>query len=68
MDHSTIEIAQQQGVAVVWLNRPDVRNAFNETLIAELTDAFAALGADADVRAIVLAGRGTAFCAGADLR
>jgi methylglutaconyl-CoA hydratase len=44
-----------------------VRNAFNETLIAELTAAFTRLGADDGVRAIVLAGRGPAFCAGADL-
>jgi methylglutaconyl-CoA hydratase len=54
-------------VAQVWLNRPDVRNAFNETVIAELTDTFAALGRDQALRAIVLAGRGKAFCAGADL-
>jgi methylglutaconyl-CoA hydratase len=55
------------GIALVWLNRPDVRNAFNETMIAELAAAFRALDADAAVRAIVLAGHGKAFCAGADL-
>jgi methylglutaconyl-CoA hydratase len=54
-------------VAIVWLARPEVRNAFNETTIAELTEAFRALGADPDVRAIVLAAEGPAFCAGADL-
>jgi methylglutaconyl-CoA hydratase len=54
-------------VATVTLNRPDVRNAFNETMIADLTAAFTALGARDDVRAIVLAGNGKAFCAGADL-
>lgn len=54
-------------VAEVWLNRPDVRNAFNDGVIAELTSAFRALGADPDLRAIVLAGHGKAFCAGADL-
>jgi methylglutaconyl-CoA hydratase len=54
-------------VAEVWLNRPDVRNAFNDGVIAELTAAFTALGADKDLRAIVLGGRGKAFCAGADL-
>jgi methylglutaconyl-CoA hydratase len=67
MDYQTLEIQQQQRVATVWLNRPDVRNAFNQTTIAELTQAFRALGQDADVRAIVLAARGPAFCAGADL-
>jgi methylglutaconyl-CoA hydratase len=54
-------------VARVWLDRPDVRNAFNDSAIAELAQAFAALGQDPDLRAIVLGGRGKAFCAGADL-
>lgn len=67
MDYQTLEIQRQQAVATVWLNRPDVRNAFNETSIAELTQAFRELDADASVRAVVLAARGPAFCAGADL-
>ena len=54
-------------VAEVWLNRPDVRNAFNDGVIAELTAAFQTLGADPALRVIVLGGRGKAFCAGADL-
>ena len=54
-------------VAEVWLDRPDVRNAFNEGVIAELTAAFTSLGADTTLRAIVLGGHGKAFCAGADL-
>ena len=54
-------------VAEVWLNRPDVRNAFNDGVIAELTAAFTDLGADTTLRAIVLGGHGKAFCAGADL-
>jgi methylglutaconyl-CoA hydratase len=61
----TVNIASH--VATVTLNRPDVRNAFNETVIAELTGAFRALGDMDEVRAIVLAGNGPAFCAGADL-
>jgi methylglutaconyl-CoA hydratase len=67
MDYQTLEIQREQAVATVWLNRPEVRNAFNETSIAELTQAFTALDADASVRAVVLAARGLAFCAGADL-
>jgi methylglutaconyl-CoA hydratase len=55
------------GIALVWLNRPDLRNAFNETMIAELTRAFRELDADAEVRAMILAGKGKSFCAGADL-
>ncbi len=63
----TLQIERHGAVARVWLNRPDVRNAFNEHVIAELGAAFAALGADTSLRAIVLGGRGKAFCAGADL-
>ena len=69
--YTTLEIehrgAADAAVAWVWMNRPEVHNAFDETLIAELTAALAALGADAGVRAIVLAGRGKSFSAGADL-
>jgi methylglutaconyl-CoA hydratase len=54
-------------VARVFLNRPEVRNAFNETAIAELGRAFAELSNDAALRVIVLGGHGKAFCAGADL-
>jgi len=63
----TLQIEREGHVARVWLNRPDVRNAFNEHVIAELGAAFTTLGADASLRAIVLGGRGKAFCAGADL-
>ena len=54
-------------VATVTLNRPEVRNAFNEAFIAEITQTFQELGQRNDVRCIVLAANGTAFCAGADL-
>ena len=54
-------------VAEVWLNRPDVRNAFNDGVINELTQVFEQLGCDPALRAIVLGGHGRAFCAGADL-
>jgi len=67
MAYRTIEIQAAHGVAVLWLNRPEVRNAFNEDMIAEMTAAFGELDADPAVRAVVLAGRGKVFCAGADL-
>lgn len=67
MNYSTLEISVRDSVGVIWMNRPEVRNAFNETMIAELTQAFRAADADASLRAVVLAGRGPAFCAGADL-
>ena len=54
-------------VAEVWLNRPELRNAFNDGVIKELTAAFDQLGSDPALRAIVLGGHGKAFCAGADL-
>lgn len=64
---TTLDIARNGPVARVFLNRPEVRNAFSDTVIAELTAAFRTLGADSSVRAIVLGGHGKAFCAGADL-
>ncbi len=65
---NALQITQEGAVATVTLNRPEVRNAFNDEVILEVTAAFKALGARADVRCIVLAANGTAFCAGADLR
>ncbi|MCA3228382.1 MAG: enoyl-CoA hydratase/isomerase family protein [Burkholderiales bacterium] len=67
MNPTTLEIQIAHRVAVVWLARPQVRNAFNDTVIAELTASFERLGADDGVRAVVLAAQGPAFCAGADL-
>jgi methylglutaconyl-CoA hydratase len=65
---STLQIVRpSRHVAEVWLNRPDVRNAFNAGVISELAAAFAQLGGEGELRAIVLGGRGKAFCAGADL-
>ena len=65
--YETLEILCEGGIATIWMNRPDVHNAFNEQLIAELTAACQALDADDAVRVVVLAGRGKSFSAGADL-
>ncbi len=67
MTYETLQLAAQHGIGVIWMNRPEVRNAFNEIMIAELTRAFKAADADESIRAVVLAGHGPAFCAGADL-
>jgi methylglutaconyl-CoA hydratase len=67
MAFNTLGITREGKTATVTLNRPDTRNAFNEETIAELTRAFRELGEDDDLRAIVLAANGPAFCAGADL-
>jgi methylglutaconyl-CoA hydratase len=65
--YTTIEVTERNQVALVALNRPQVRNAFDDTLIGELTAALRALDAAPDIRAIVLLGAGPVFCAGADL-
>jgi methylglutaconyl-CoA hydratase len=62
-----LNVSRQGAVARVMLARPEVRNAFNDALIAELADTFSALAGDTAVRAVVLGGEGKAFCAGADL-
>jgi methylglutaconyl-CoA hydratase len=67
MDYQTLTIAIADKLATVTLNRPDVRNAFNEQTINEIASAFDELGRNELVRAIVLAANGPAFCAGADL-
>lgn len=65
--YKTLEIERQGSLATVWMNRPEVFNAFDEVLIADLSRACAELDADASVRVVVLAGRGRHFSAGADL-
>ena len=64
---SALLVEKADGVARVTLNRPDVRNAFDDALIAELRQTLRDVAQDRSVRALVLAGAGTAFCAGADL-
>lgn len=67
MPFQALEIQLTGPVATLWMNRPDLHNAFDETLIAELTAACIALDEDKDVRVVILAGRGKSFSAGADL-
>ena len=62
-----VEIEQRGAVRWLWLNRPEVRNAFNEALIADISMAFADVEASPETRVVVIAGRGPSFCAGADL-
>ena len=62
-----IQVDKTNGVGRITLNRPEVRNAFDDALIASLTKAFRELDEDRSVRAVVLGGNGPAFCAGADL-
>lgn len=67
MNNETLLVNITAGVATITLHRPDVRHAFNETMIHELTQTFQALGQNTAVKVIVLAASGQLFCAGADL-
>jgi methylglutaconyl-CoA hydratase len=67
MPYKTLRVEEQAGVVRVTLGRPDVHNAFNDELIAEAVELFSSLESRRDIRALVLAGDGASFCAGADL-
>ncbi|MDB5928403.1 MAG: Enoyl-CoA hydratase/isomerase [Polaromonas sp.] len=62
-----LQTTQTGAVLTITLSRPDIRNAFNDEVIAEITAAFQDAASRAEVRAVVLAAEGKAFCAGADL-
>lgn len=64
---SRLDIQHEGHVCHVYLNRPELRNAFDAETIAELTHTFSELATDKALRAIVLGAHGKAFCAGADL-
>lgn len=65
--YTTLKIEISEEIAVISLNRPDIRNAFNEVMIAEMISAFRSIEKEASVRAIIMRGEGKSFCAGADL-
>ena len=67
MTFSQIEFTVADGIATITLDRPDQLNAFTNTMMRELLDAFDRTDEDDDVRVVVVTGRGRAFCAGADL-
>jgi len=65
--YQTIKINVNKGIVTVWLNRPNVHNAFNNVMIAEITDCFESLNNLSEIFAVILRGSGKSFCAGADL-
>ncbi len=68
MGYQQLEVEQRgDGIGRIWLNRPEKRNALDRTLVEELRTAALAMQSDDTIRAVVIGGRGTAFCAGADL-
>lgn len=64
----TLLIEKKGPIATIWLNRLEVRNAFNEKLISELTGIFSALPQDPETRVVILGGKGSVFSTGADLK
>jgi len=67
MTDALIHTLDARGVATVTLNRPEIHNAFDDTLIVELTEVLASYGENPAVRALILTGAGKSFSAGADL-
>lgn len=67
MPYKTIDVAIEDWIATITLNRPDAMNAFTVEMANELIDAFESAGSNDDVRAIIVTGAGRAFCAGMDL-
>lgn len=67
MLYQTLLLESTNNIATIWLNRPEVHNAFNDLTIKELAAAFNELEKDDALRAIVIRGKGKSFCAGADL-
>ncbi len=65
--YKTIELEVKNNVGTIWLNRPEIHNAFNEVMINELINIFDNIKDMEDIRAVILRGRGKSFCAGADL-
>ena len=65
--YQTIKFEIKDQVATVWLNRPEVHNAFNEVMISEVIDVFENINTLEEIRVVVIRGNGKSFCAGADL-
>lgn len=66
-NYETIIFTQEDKIANIYLNRPEVHNAFNSLMISELDDAFEKVKTNKSIRVVVLTGKGKSFCAGADL-
>lgn len=67
INHNFIIVEKKESILWITLARPDLRNAFNDEMIAELHKTFNSASGDTDLRAIVINAQGKAFCAGADL-
>jgi methylglutaconyl-CoA hydratase len=65
--YDNIEFEVKDGIGTLWLNRPEVRNAFNNHMIADIIDCLESVEHDPEILALVIRGRGKVFCAGADI-
>ena len=68
MAYNTLELKREGRISLILLNRPEVMNAINDEMRAELTDALGTLREDPETHVLVISGAGPAFCGGADLR
>jgi len=68
MDQQTVLVAERDGIVEITLNRPDARNAFNQQLVRELTEAFERVLDGPAGQVVILTGAGPSFCSGADLK
>jgi len=68
MKYQTLLVEIKHSIGIVWMNRPKLHNVFDGTMISELIEAMRTLNDDPAVRAVILAGVGSSFCAGADLK
>lgn len=66
-EFKTLLLEIKENRAVIWLNRPEIHNAFNEVMISELTECFEKINEMENIRVVILKGKGKSFCAGADL-
>ena len=67
MHFTTLKFEKNDNIAYVLFNRPEIHNAFNSTVISEMSDVFYQIAKGDALRAVVLTGEGKSFCAGADL-
>ena len=67
MNFKTIIFSEKNSLALITLNRPEKLNAFNQAMLGEMLEAFDYIDKKDSIRAVVIAGAGRAFCAGADL-
>lgn len=65
--YETISVENREGIQTIFLDRPEALNAFSETMMKELIDAYTKAGKDDDVQVVIVTGKGRAFCAGMDL-